>query len=172
MGLLTPHFWFTSVTQISPAFLRANGITWVALDKDNTLTPPNVAQCSPQVLAWLDDLKRSGITPVLVSNNKRERVQPVAERLGVPFIWRACKPLASGIRRAAKLLDRPLGEGAVIGDQLYTDIGAANLAGVKALLVDPLAEDYESFIVFKRRLEKRHHQKNQHIKQKTLSLLK
>ena len=99
-------------------------------------------------------------------------VRNLAKRLGVPFIWRACKPLASGIRRAAKLLDRPLGEGAVIGDQLYTDIGAANLAGVKALLVDPLAEDYESFIVFKRRLEKRHHQKNQHIKQKTLSLLK
>ena len=47
-------------------------------------------------------------------------------------------PLPFGFRKAARELGVPIGECAVVGDQLFTDILGGNLAGAVTVLVDPL----------------------------------
>lgn len=170
MGIRTPDFWFDKLTDITPEFFLTNHITWAAVDMDNTLTLPNTPQLLPEASLWVEKMRRSGVTLVLVSNNKCARVQPVAEAAGLPYIWRACKPFAFGINRAARLAGQPKAAGAFIGDQLFTDIEAARRARVTAILVDPLVEDREKFVSFKRRLEKKHHEANLVIKEQTRAL--
>lgn len=170
MGRTTPDFWFGRVTEIGADFLRTQKIAWLALDIDNTLTLPNTDRCAPGVPEWIGRLRQAGIALVLVSNNREERVKAAAAAIGLPFVWRAGKPFASGLRRAAKLAGLPLERGGLIGDQLFTDVGAAKSAHIPALLVDPLTEDTEWFICLKRRLERRFTRANLPVREKTRAL--
>jgi uncharacterized protein len=56
----------------------------------------------------------------------------------VPCIPNARKPLPAGFRRALKLMQLGAHEAVVIGDQLFTDVLGAKLAGLEVILVDPL----------------------------------
>ena len=56
----------------------------------------------------------------------------------MPCIPRARKPLPRGFRRAMNVLELRADEVVVIGDQLFTDVLGAKLAGLEVILVDPL----------------------------------
>ena len=49
MGLFTPDYLFSGVTQITPAFCQSKGYAGLILDIDNTLTRHNAQELSPQV---------------------------------------------------------------------------------------------------------------------------
>ena len=48
------------------------------------------------------------------------------------------KPLSFGIDRARKKLNLTKDEVVMVGDQLLTDVAAANQAGIRSILVRPL----------------------------------
>ena len=56
----------------------------------------------------------------------------------MPCIPRARKPLPRGFRRALNVLELSAAEAVVIGDQLFTDVLGAKLAGLEVILVEPL----------------------------------
>ncbi|MGN1279700.1 MAG: YqeG family HAD IIIA-type phosphatase, partial [Limosilactobacillus sp.] len=60
--------------------------------------------------------------------------------LDLPFISRALKPLSFGITRARRKLGLKKHEVVMVGDQLMTDVAAANRAGVYSILVQPLID--------------------------------
>lgn len=152
--LLKPTIALNDVTKITAGLLEKMGIKGLLLDLDNTLTTHNNPEPKPEVMAWLDEMKRSGICLMIVSNNKHARVKPFAERLGLDFESSGKKPIPVGFRRAEERMGLKREEIAAVGDQLYTDILGANLGKYKSIFVFPMEPEKHFFFKVKRTLEK------------------
>lgn len=127
-----------TVYNISPSQLKSHGIRAVFSDLDNTLIAWNNPDGTPELREWMEDLKHAGIPLIVVSNNSQARVQKAVASLNLPFVYRSLKPLSFGITRARKRLGLKKSEVVMVGDQLMTDMIAANSAGVRSILVKPL----------------------------------
>ena len=155
MSLFAAAVYKRRLTDLSGDELRAMGVKALLLDVDNTLTPHDDPHVSPEVQRWLDDRKAEGFSLTVVSNNRAERVAPFARGIGLPFTARAKKPLPWGFWRAADSLGLSRRECLVIGDQIFTDIAGANLAGMRSVQLLPIEpEKHQPFIRFKRWLER------------------
>ncbi len=155
MSLFYPTVYRRRITDITVEELKRLGVVGVLLDVDNTLTTHDNPELTPEVAAWLDTVIAAGLRPTVVSNNKAERVRPFAERIGLPYQAKAAKPRPRGYKAAAASLGLPPAQCVVIGDQIFTDILGANLAGMPSFLLEPIEPEVEQkFIVFKRRLER------------------
>ncbi len=153
MGLFTPDYLFSSVVQITPAFCQSRGYAGLILDIDNTLTRHNAQELSAAVARWLKDLQAHGIRCVLLSNNHPPRVEPFARKLGMDFVCEGKKPLPEGYRRAVKVLDLPEEQVLAVGDQFFTDVLGARMAGLAMALCTPIEPETHGFLRVKRILE-------------------
>ncbi|MEA4900455.1 YqeG family HAD IIIA-type phosphatase [Desulfitobacterium sp.] len=139
--LFTPTFQANSLDSISIDGLVAKGIHGLIIDLDNTMTPWNDLEVGPKVVDWFEKLQAAGIKACVVSNNKKkQRVAVVAERLGIPFVFRATKPRRRAFRAGMKILGTGQEDTGVIGDQLFTDIMGGNRLGLVTILVLPISE--------------------------------
>ena len=91
---------------------------------------------------------------MLLSNNKEPRVKMFNDAVGVDYIYKAGKPKPSGYKKAMHRLGTTTDNTLFVGDQIFTDIVGANLAGIRTILVKPIHPQEEIQIVFKRFLEK------------------
>ncbi len=114
------------------------GARVLLLDADNTLSPWRGAVPDPAAARWVESAKAAGFRLCIASNSDAERLRPLEEALGIPAFPRAGKPLPSGLRRIAREMGAAPGACALIGDQLLTDVLAARLAGMRAVLLEPL----------------------------------
>ena len=114
------------------------GARVLLLDADNTLAPWRGAVPDPAAARWVESAKAAGFRLCIASNSDAERLRPQKEALGIPAFPRAGKPLPSGLRRIAREMGAAPGACALIGDQLLTDVLAARLAGMRAVLLEPL----------------------------------
>ncbi len=130
-----PTYWFPQLTDLQPEFLRERGITLLLLDFDNTMLPYTTDEPTPELLDWLKRMQAAGIRLCIVSNSRRQRVPTFSERYGVPCVLRAVKPRTRGIRTAMRRFSAEKAETALVGDQTYTDVLGANLAGISSLQV-------------------------------------
>ena len=103
---------------------------------------------------WLDGLRAGGINLIIVSNNRKRRVKKFAERLNLPYIANAKKPFPAVFLKTLRRFDCLPCNGAVVGDQLFTDVLGANLAGIRSILVTNITPESGPFFRLKRRLEK------------------
>jgi len=154
MPIFMPTAAFRRVTDITPGDLRALGAEAVLLDVDNTLTVHNAPAPLEGAVEWTHALRDAGLKVIIVSNNKRTRVEAFSAKFGLPFCWRACKPLPLGYIRAARQVGAKLGRCVVVGDQIFTDIIGANLVGMKSVLLTPIEEEIGWSFRLRRRLEK------------------
>ena len=144
-----------SLDLISVDQLVQDGIKGLIIDLDNTMTPWNDVKVGPKVAEWFVKVKAAGIKACVVSNNKkRKRVAVVAERIGIPFVFRAAKPRERAFRAGMKILGTGSGDTAVIGDQLFTDIFGGNRLGLFTILVTPINDREFIGTRFLRQLEK------------------
>lgn len=153
MSLLYPMLARKRVTGITPELLKRLGVKALLLDADNTLTTHNNPRPAPEVMGWLERMRKSGIKLVMVSNNYERRVRPFAAKLGLTYTANACKPLPWGFARAAKQLGLVPRRTAVVGDQIFTDILGGNLFGAVTILVEPMQPETSVLFRLKRRLE-------------------
>ena len=143
------------VTDITAGELQALGVKGLLLDVDNTLTTHDSQQVSQEVQSWLAAMREAGVRLIIVSNARESRVAPFAATVGLPFVWKAAKPLGGGFRRAMRQMGLKRQECLVVGDQLFTDLLGAKWSGIRSLLLTPIAlEKGRPFMMFKRRLEK------------------
>ena len=153
MSLFYPTLYLKSITAVTPALLKSWGVRGLILDVDNTLTTHDNPIPAPEVVKWLEVMRRSRIEMIILSNNHPKRVRPFAEVLGMGFTADAKKPRLSGFKRAAVTLGLTKDEIAVVGDQIFTDILGGNLWGAKTILVKPMELEKDRFFRFKRLLE-------------------
>lgn len=139
--LFRPTFQSTSLDLIPVEKLVHMGIKGLIIDLDNTMTPWNDLEVGPKVAKWFTKIKAAGIGACVVSNNKRkQRVAVVAERVGIPFLFRATKPRRRAFLNGMAILGTGVEDTAVIGDQLFTDILGGNRLGLCTILVTPMSD--------------------------------
>jgi len=108
------------------------------LDLDNTVAAYTEHSLDVDVAKWASDMKNNGIEMHIVSNSNRKwRVEKFARALGVGFINSARKPLPNSVLRLMRDMGFKGYESALVGDQVYTDAIAANLAKAVSLIVQP-----------------------------------
>ncbi|APR28261.1 HAD family hydrolase [Pediococcus acidilactici] len=140
MNIFKPTWMIEKIYNLSAKDLKAKGITTVLTDLDNTLIAWNNPDGTPELKRWISELKREGIRVIVVSNNSHSRVSKAVAGFGLEFDARALKPLTVGIKRVLRQYRLKKAETIMVGDQLLTDMVAANLSGVRGVLVKPLIE--------------------------------
>jgi len=136
---LTPDAIVERVEDISTELLAEWGVRGVVLDLDNTIVPWNTSDVAPGVRAWVIGLRDARIGVCVLTNNYTRRASSVARLLDIPIIKAAFKPSPMAFRSALARMSIDAEEGAVVGDQLYTDILGGKLVGMRAVLVNPLS---------------------------------
>lgn len=135
-----PKYMFKKITGITPAFLLARGITFLMLDLDNTIASYAENGPSDEIILWADKMQECGVTLFIVSNNRHsDRVAAFARAMEVEYVMHARKPSPLGLKTAMKAAGKLRTESALAGDQVYTDVLAANRAGVVSICVEPIA---------------------------------
>lgn len=127
---LLPKYFFNRLTDITPADLKAMGAKAVAIDIDNTIAHDGAFYLFHGVRAWVKRMQEEGFKVIILTNTFRFRAKFISRLLkGVPYIANAEKPRSKGFTEAAQALGVPVGQIAMVGDQLFTDIKGANKAG-------------------------------------------
>ena len=125
----------------------------ILFDIDNTLVPPD-APADEELLRLFESLHEMGFSCCFVSNNKEERVKSFSEKVGIPYIHNANKPLTKGLREGVEMVNEKPSKVFLVGDQIFTDVWGAKNAGIYCVLVRPLTHREDIGTSMRRVLEK------------------
>lgn len=137
---LLPTYYTSSIYDIDPSFYRKIGVKVILSDLDNTLDTVKTKQPSERAIELVKKLKQEGFEVYIVSNNSSTRVQTYAKLLSIGVASFMRKPLSGPLKGFLKEKGIDPKEAILIGDQLLTDVGAGNGAGVKTILCHPLSK--------------------------------
>ena len=164
-----PSFYYKSIIDIDICFLKDNDIRYILLDIDDTISAHDSPVLIPGFKFWLKNILENDIKIILVSNNYKNRVEFIAKKLNLPFIYSSFKPSPLGIIRALKIIGGNKRKSVLIGDQVFTDILGANMYGIRSILVDPVSSKKSFLSKIKRWAERpirRSIKKNKHFDNK------
>ena len=155
MKFLEPNARFNKITDITAKFLKEHGIKGLILDVDNTLITLDKKPLE-DVEKWIEDIKDAGFKICIASNSiHKERVETIAKKLDIPFIYFSVKPLRIGLYKARKLLGLESKYIAEVGDQLFTDVIGANRMKMFTILTEPISPEKYKINNVKRKIEKK-----------------
>lgn len=138
MSLVRPWRRERAITDVDVDELAASGVRCVLFDRDNTVVPRDTGVAPESVMDWICRVREAGIALCMVSNNfHSQQVEASAAELGCAVVHHAMKPAPFAVRRALALVGVDASEAVLIGDQVFTDVMAGNLAGVRTILVEP-----------------------------------
>ena len=146
---------YDSYADITPQILKQYNIRGILVDLDDTLVVHNYPDPDDNVMQWLMSMKEESIPVCIISNNQKRRMMSFVKNLDVGYFYNAFKPRTHVIYSALGVMNIKKSEAVLIGDQLFTDIRAANNAGIKAFLVKPVGEKSTLFIKLKRYFERK-----------------
>ena len=138
---LIPYCHAKNVYEIALDFFVKEGVKYLFIDLDNTLD--SYKQLTPLEHAYKlkEELNKLGIELIIVSNNTSNRVSNYANDLGVRYFSGVRKPFASKLNKIIKENNLNRDEIMMVGDQVVTDIQAANGIKVRSILVDKLVKE-------------------------------
>lgn len=135
---LKPDYVFDDYRAVTPELLHARGIKLLLTDLDYTLAPKRQKEPDEALRAWVDELRRCGVTLAILSNNRSPvRVERFCGSLGISYVGHAGKPGTRGFFEAMHRHGATAGETAMLGDKLLTDTLGAKRSGVLMLMVEP-----------------------------------
>ncbi len=149
---LYPNESMKSAAEIPYDKLAEQSVRGLIFDIDNTLVPHG-APADEKSIALFGYIHSLGLRTCLLSNNQKDRVLPFAEAVESDYLCNAHKPSRKGYLKACEIIGTDPAETVFIGDQLFTDIWGANMAGIRSILVSPIHPKEEIQIVLKRKLE-------------------
>lgn len=138
MSLVRPWRRERAITDVDVDELAASDVRCVLFDRDNTVVPRDTGVAPESVIDWICRVREAGIALCMVSNNfHSQQVEASAAELGCAVVHHAMKPAPFAVRRALAIVGVDASEAVLIGDQVFTDVMAGNLAGVRTILVEP-----------------------------------
>ncbi|TDM04409.1 YqeG family HAD IIIA-type phosphatase [Macrococcus carouselicus] len=152
---LMPSKYVKNIFEITPQELEAQGVKAIITDLDNTLVGWDVELATEEVVTWFNQMAEAGIKITIVSNNNETRVATFATPLEVDYIFNARKPMGLAFKKATKAMAVTPGETVVIGDQMMTDVLAANSNGFYSIMVVPVKSNDEWKTRVNRMMERR-----------------
>lgn len=141
MPFLKPDRYFSRISRIDiERDLVGCGFKSVLMDVDNTILTRDTHEVPRDVAQWLARAREAGLAFCLLSNNWHEGVYQLADRLELPIVAKAIKPLPPAFLMALRKIDAARATTVVIGDQLVTDVLGAHFLGMTAYMLQPLVE--------------------------------
>ncbi len=153
LGKFYPGEYMDSTYEIDFDRLYGEGYRGIIFDIDNTLVPHG-APADERACKLFAHLKELGYQCMLLSNNKEPRVKMFNDAVNVSYIFKAGKPKTANYKKAMEQMGTTTENTLFVGDQIFTDVYGANLAGIRTILVKPIHPKEEIQIVLKRYLEK------------------
>ncbi|MBQ6840091.1 MAG: YqeG family HAD IIIA-type phosphatase [Oscillospiraceae bacterium] len=132
---LLPAYMTEKLTDLSPQWLRQQGVKLLMLDFDNTIVPYTTSIPTQKTETWLSEMAASDIQLCVVSNSRKDRVKIFCGKYHIPCITHANKPFPKGIRECLERFQVTADVCALVGDQIFTDTLGANGMGVRPILV-------------------------------------
>ena len=151
--MLKADYYYESIYTMDFGQIRDESIRHLLIDFDNTLVKHGSISLDERATKLLEGLETLGFDYYIFSNAKSKRLQKIIEISKLPYIKSPQKPLPFAINAFVKAKGLSKSEVAVIGDQVFTDLLAGKMAGVKTILVNPLYKEEPGQIKFKRFLE-------------------
>ena len=130
-----------SIYEIDVDFYKRNGVTTLFMDLDNTLDSFKAREPKEETINLVKILKENGINPIIISNNKTSRVSGYANLLGVEFLSSARKPFSKKIKKEIAKRGIDKNNVMLVGDQMMTDVLAANGAKIKVVLTEKIVKE-------------------------------
>ena len=153
-----PSLYVNTIFDIDYTKLYEKGIRLILTDLDNTMISYKEAKPNVRLLEYIQKRKEEGFEVIIVSNNShKKRVSSFAREMDIDYVNFALKPLKCGYKKAMRKASKKYKKSEImaIGDQLMTDIFAANRCGFYSVLVKACDRKTEIFTTrFNRRLEK------------------
>ena len=130
-----------SIYDIDVEFYDSLGVKYLLVDLDNTLDSYKLYTPTQKAFDLKKVLDQHGIELIIISNNRGKRVKSYADALGVTYLASSAKPFGRKINKfiAAKNIDKS--KALFIGDQMLTDMGAANKTNIRAVLTDKIVKE-------------------------------
>lgn len=138
--------------------LYKKGYRFILTDLDNTLISYAEEKASQEIIEKIEALKTMGFEVAILSNNHSLRINKFIADLDILGFANARKPLLFGIKKAVAKSSKNYQKSEIllVGDQIMTDIWAANKYGSYSILVDPIKMKTEKWYTkLNRKLEKR-----------------
>ncbi|MBQ9011746.1 MAG: YqeG family HAD IIIA-type phosphatase [Bacilli bacterium] len=135
---IIPQMYVKNIYEIDYGYLKKNKLTNLIFDIDNTLLPTDDKQVPDKLKKMFKNLEQQNFTICIMSNNKEERVKPVAIALNTSYLYKSDKPNKEAFDKALNLLQSKKENTVMIGDQMMSDIKGANDYGIYSILTDPL----------------------------------
>jgi HAD superfamily phosphatase (TIGR01668 family) len=153
-----PSLYKNTVFDVDYTKLYDAGIGLILTDLDNTLISYKENEPNDDLYNWIKCRKDEGFEIIIVSNNSNsKRVNDFALKLDIKCVSVATKPLKRGLKKALKLATRKYQpyEIVAIGDQLMTDVFAANRMNYYSVLVKAIDRKTEKWTTrINRKLER------------------
>lgn len=140
MPLFKPDYYVKSFKYLDINRLKQMGIRFLLCDIDNTLVAFDEPHSNQGILFFIQAVRSQGIEVALISNNFKSRADIFGCSLPVKIYPFACKPFPFTIRKAMRDFSKKPSETALLGDQLFTDMLGADLAGIRKILTAPIVE--------------------------------
>lgn len=153
MERYVPDIYQKSVYEIDYNKLKNRGIKCLLFDLDNTLVFPSIKEPTNELIELFNKLKHD-FDVVIFSNSPNRRLKPFGDVLDVKYSYSSKKPFKGKFLEFIEKSKYDLGEIAIVGDQLLTDILGGNSVGITTILTDPLTKKDMIFTKFNRCIEK------------------
>ena len=95
----------------------------------------------PVPVPLIEEIKNSGIIPIVVSNNTGKRVGQYAESLNIEYLCSARKPFSSRIKKLLIKKNVSVENAMLVGDQMITDVLAAKGAHLRVVLTEKIVKE-------------------------------
>lgn len=148
---LIPLYHYDRIENITAKDIRSWGVEAIALDIDNTICYDATKRFIGNSRQWVEDLKKSGIPIVIVSNAGKRRAIKIAKMLSLPCVPLANKPKKEPFYKAADLLNVDVCKIAFIGDQIFSDVKGANEVGAVSVYVEPPSREIVFYFFYRYR---------------------
>ena len=149
-----PKMYKKSIHDIDFESLKEKNIRCLLFDLDNTVLRVHKSIPRKDVCDLMKRLKKDFIVYIVSNNGRKKRLSVASEKLDIPYVKFAMKPLPRGFKKIKKKHALLKSEMCIIGDQLMTDVLGGNRYGIYTILVDPLSNDELKVTGVNRTLEK------------------
>jgi uncharacterized protein len=151
--MIGPTRYVRSVLELCPRGLKKDNVDGLLLDIDGTLKDYTATAFPDSTLEWVRCLLAEGVAICLFSNGVESKVVSAANVLGVPYVAKAYKPSPMRVRLGLAKLGLQGPQVVLVGDQLFADVLAGRLAGLRTVLVEPTSWTEPWFTRLKRPFE-------------------
>jgi len=133
-----PDMYTKSIYTIDYKRLKKNKIKCLIFDLNNTIAPLTLKTPNKKLIDLFEELKDMKFKIYIVSNSTKKRVESFKNVLCVDSSYLSMKPSLKKFKKIVKINEYKDTEVAVIGDELLTDIWAANRMNFLSILVNPI----------------------------------